>query len=163
MRDNPCRSLTGLGQDTAPWYTPAMAELKTQKTNQDPKEFLKTIEPAQKRADGLALLALFERVTGKPGVMWGSSIVGFGQYHYKSARSTQEGDWPRVGFSPRKQNLTLYIMTGNQDSSDLVDKLGPHKKSGGCLYLNKLSDVDEGVLSQLITRCLKHMNVLYPE
>lgn len=129
-----------------------MAELKTKKTKQNPKDFLETIEPEQKRKDGFILLAMFKRITGEKAVMWGTSIVGFGMYHYKSERSAQEGDWPLVAFSPRKQNLTLYIMMGNEDSSALLKKLGKHKKSVGCLYINRLSDVDQEVLATLIKK-----------
>ena len=106
-----------------------MAELKTQTTTVDPKDFLNTIEPKEKREDSFTLLKMFEQVTGEKPVMWGSSIVGFGKYHYKSERSSQEGDWMLVGFSPRKQNLTLYIMHGNNDSIELMGKLGKHKTS----------------------------------
>ncbi len=88
--------------------------------------------------------------------MWGSSIVGFGMYHYKSQRSTQEGDWPLVAFSPRKQNLTLYVMTGNKDSHELLEKLGKHKTSAGCLYINKLSDVNLKVLTVLIKKSFQY-------
>lgn len=134
-----------------------MAELKTKATNQNPKDFLNTIEPEQKRTDGFALLEMFQRVTGEKAVMWGDSIVGFGKYHYKSERSSQEGDWPLVGFSPRKQNLTLYIMAGNKENQELLAKLGKHKSSGGCLYLNKLSDVDQTVLTTLIETSFQYM------
>src|SRR5258708_8996839 len=131
-----------------------MAEPKTQITNQNPKDFLNRIEPEQKRLDGLVLLELFEKVTREKAVMWGTSIVGFGKYHYKSEKSVQEGDWFLVGFSPRKQNLTLYILHGNDKSQELLAKLGKHKTSGGsmggCLYINKLSDVDQTVLAKLI-------------
>lgn len=138
-----------------------MAELKTKMTDQDPKDFLNTIEPEQKRKDGFALLELFKKVTGKDAAMWGTSIVGFGMYHYKSERSTQEGDWPLVAFSPRKQNLTLYIMHGNTDNKELLTKLGKHKKSVGCLYINKLSDVDQKVLAKLIKTSFQYMKKLY--
>ena len=138
-----------------------MAELKTKATKQNPKDFLYTIEPEQKRKDGFALLTLFKKVTGKDPVMWGSSIVGFGQYHYKSERSTQEGDWPLVGFSPRKQNLTLYIMHGNTDNEEQLTKLGKHKRGGGCLYINKLTDVDQKVLTQLIKTSFQYMKKLH--
>lgn len=134
-----------------------MAELKTKATNQPAEDFLKTIDPEQKRKDGFTLLELFQKITGEKAVMWGTSIVGFGKYHYKSERSTQEGDWPLVGFSPRKQNLTLYIMQGNKDSTDLLERLGKHKKSVGCLYINNLSDVDQSVLSKLIERAFQYM------
>lgn len=133
-----------------------MAELKTQETTQNPKDFLQTIEPKQKQADALVLLEMFTKVTGEKAVMWGSSIVGFGKYHYKSERSTQEGDWPLVGFSPRKQNLTLYIMAGNTENPAL-EKLGKHKTSVGCLYINKLSDIDQSLLPQLIKQSFEHM------
>jgi hypothetical protein len=134
-----------------------MAELKTKATSQNPMDFINTVEPATKRADSVVLLKMFAQITGQKPVMWGTSIVGFGMYHYKSERSTQEGDWPLVGFSPRKQNLTLYVMAGNKDSSDLLDKLGKHKKSGGCLYINKLSDVDQAVLTKLIKKSFEYM------
>lgn len=143
-----------------------MAELKTQVTNQNPKDFLNTIEPEEKRKDGFALLEMFGKVTREKAVMWGTSIVGFGKYHYKSERSAQEGDWMLVGFSPRKQNLTLYIMHGNKQSfssnnnNPVFKKLGKHKTSGGmggCLYINKLSDVDTAVLSKLIETSFLYM------
>jgi hypothetical protein len=134
-----------------------MAELKTKATTLDPKDFLNSIEPQQKKVDGFALLEMFKKVTGEKPVMWGTSIVGFGMYHYKSERSTQEGDWPLVGFSPRKQNLTLYIMSGNDKSDTLLEKLGKHKRSVGCLYINKLADVDQKVLEKLIENSFEFM------
>ncbi len=127
-----------------------MAEPKTKPTDQDPKDFLNTIEPEQKRVDSLVLLEMFTKITREKPVMWGSSIVGFGKYHYKSERSRQEGDWQLVGFSPRKQNLTLYIMHGNEKNKDILTKLGKHKEGGGCLYINKLSDVDQKILATLV-------------
>jgi len=138
-----------------------MAELKTQATTQPAEDFLKTIEPESKRQDGFALLKLFKKTTGEKPVMWGDSIVGFGKYHYKSQRSTQEGDWPLVGFSPRKQNLTLYVMAGNKDDP-LLAKLGKHKASGGCLYINKLSDIDQEVLSKLIKKSFEYTKKTNP-
>jgi hypothetical protein len=126
-----------------------MAELKTKPTDASVEEFLHSIEPKQKREDGLALLKMFKEATGEKAVMWGSSIVGFGMYHYKSERSSQEGDWPLVGFSPRKQTLTLYIAMGNE-KNPLLKKLGKHKTSVGCLYINKLADVDTTLLPDLI-------------
>jgi hypothetical protein len=127
-----------------------VSELKTKVTVQDPKDFLNSIEPQQKKQDSFVLLEMFEKVTGEKAVMWGSSIVGFGKYHYKSEKSKQEGDWMLVGFSPRKANLTLYIMHGNEKNKDLLTKLGKHKEGGGCLYINKLSDVDQKILATLI-------------
>jgi hypothetical protein len=137
-----------------------MAEPKTKATIQDPLEFLQTIEPGEKKKDGFALLEMFQKVTGEKAVLWGTSIVGFGKYHYKSEKSAQEGDWFLVGFSPRKQNLTLYIMHGNNDSEALLGKLGKHKRSGGiggCLYINKLADVDQAVLEALIEKSFQYM------
>jgi len=137
-----------------------MAEPKTKPTSQSVKEFLNGVVPEGKRQDSFALLEMFEKVTGEKAVMWGTSIVGFGQYHYKSERSSQEGDWMLVGFSPRKQNLTLYILHGNKDNPAL-EKLGKHKTSssgmGGCLYINKLSDVDREVLRTLIDTSYRSM------
>src|SRR5258706_653868 len=138
-----------------------MSEPKTKPTPEDVRDFLNQVEPEQKRLDSFALLEMFQRVTGEKAVMWGSAIVGFGKYHYKSERSTQEGDWMLVGFSPRKQNLTLYIMHGNDKSQELLAKLGKYKTSGGsmggCLYINKLSDVDLKVLATLIEKSFQHM------
>jgi hypothetical protein len=139
-----------------------MAELKTKKNSASVPAFLRGIEPEQRRKDGLALLAMFKEVTGMKPVMWGSSIVGFGQYHYKSERSAQEGDWPLVAFSPRKQNLTLYVMPGFGDYGPMLKKLGKHKTSVGCLYINKLDDVDTKVLKQIIKRCMTDMQKRYP-
>src|SRR3982751_6846149 len=104
-----------------------MAEIKTKPTTESVTKFLKSIQPKDKQLDALTLLKLFEKITGEKPVMWGTSIVGFGKYHYKSENSKQEGDWMLVGFSPRKQNLTLYIMHDNNDSADLLEKLGKHK------------------------------------
>lgn len=143
-----------------------MAELKTKPTNQDPKEFLNSVQPEQRRLDSLILLDIFQRLTGEKPVMWGSSIVGFGQYHYKSERSSQEGDWPLVGFSPRKQNLSLYILPGYQQEPDLqllLQKLGKHKTSVGCLYINKLSDVDKDVLEEIIKKSHQLMKKRFAE
>ncbi len=123
-----------------------MAEVKTQATKQNPKDFLNAIEPEQKKKDGFVLLEIFQKATG------------FGKYHYKSERSAQEGDWPLIGFSPRKQNLTLYIMGGRDDV--LLKKLGKHKLSGGmggCLYINKLSDVDITVLTEVVRKSFQYM------
>ena len=137
-----------------------MAELKTKLTTQSPTDYINSVEPEQKKQDGLTLLKMFEKITGEKPAMWGGSIIGFGKYHYKSQKSSQEGDWFLVGFSPRKANLTLYIMHGNNDSADLLEKLGKHKRSsgiGGCLYINKLTDVDEKILEKLIEKSYSFM------
>jgi hypothetical protein len=129
-------------------YNAPMAELKTKPTNASALAFIKTIPDEKKRADSLKLLKLFKDVTGERPVMWGASIVGFGKYHYKSDRSSQEGDWPLTGFSPRKQSLTLYALTGIQEVD--LRKLGKHKRSVSCLYINSLADVDLSVLKHII-------------
>ena len=139
-----------------------MAELKTQATTHPAEEFLNTIELEQKRKDSFELLRIFEEITGEKAVMWGTSIVGFGKYHYKSERSTQEGDWPLTGFSPRKQNLTLYIAMGDH-LNGLLEKIGKHKTSVGCLYVNKLSDVDISALRKVIAVSYNYMKQLHTE
>jgi hypothetical protein len=134
-----------------------MSDLKTTPTAQDPRDFLNTVEPTEKQRDSFSLLEMMERITGERAVMWGPSIVGFGSFHYKSERSRQEGDWPLIGFSPRKQNLTLYVMAGTQDNHDLLDKLGKHKTSVGCLYIKRLADVDQAVLAALVEASFNYM------
>lgn len=138
-----------------------MSELKTKPTNASVEEYLNTVEPEEKRRDSLALLSLFRKITGEKGQMWDEAIIGFGMYHYKSQRSSQEGDWPLVAFSPRKQSLTLYLMQGFKDDQGLLQKLGKHKTSVGCLYINKLSDIDIAVLSQLIEQSYLKMKTLH--
>ncbi|HEY4493018.1 MAG TPA: DUF1801 domain-containing protein [Candidatus Paceibacterota bacterium] len=142
-----------------------MAELKTKPTDASARDFIEGIEGEVRRKDGLVLLKMFARATGQKPRMWGESIVGFGMFHYKSARSSQEGDWPLVGFSPRKQNLTLYVMpymsAGFPGLRDLLMKLGKHKTSGSCLYINKLSDVNPKALEQLIKKSYQHNKELH--
>lgn len=138
-----------------------MAELKTKKTEASVEDFLNSVADEKKKADGLTLLKIFKKVTKEEPRMWGESIVGFGQYHYKSERSSQQGDWPLVGFSPRKQNLTLYLMSGFDKISGLLAKLGKHKTSVGCLYINKLSDVDLDVLEEVVELGFENMKKLH--
>jgi hypothetical protein len=127
-----------------------MAELKTKKNNASVKTFIAAVENETRRKDSEVLLKLFEEVTGEKAMMWGTSIIGFGEYHYKHERSTQEGDWPLTGFSPRKTSLSIYIMPGFKKYQKLLDELGKHKHSVSCLYINKLADVDLTVLKKLI-------------
>lgn len=138
-----------------------MSELKTKPTKASAVEFIKKIPEKEKREDGLQLLKIFKEATGQKPKMWGTAIVGYGMYHYKSERSSQEGDWPLAGFSPRKQNLTLYVMSGFVDLKDLLKKLGKHKTSVGCLYINKLSDVDTKVLTQIVKKSFLAMKKKY--
>lgn len=124
-------------------------EQKTKPTTVEPEAFVQAVEHPTRKADGLALLELMTETTGRPPVMWGPSIVGFGERHYKYA-SGHEGDEPLVGFSPRKANLVLYGLTYTPGHEELLDQLGKHKRGKGCVYVNKLADVDEDVLRQLI-------------
>ncbi len=139
-----------------------MAELKTKKTSASVMAFVNSIENQQRKKDARQLLTLFKEVTGFKPAMWGSTMIGYGMYHYKSDRSTQEGDWPRVGFSPRKANLTLYLVPGIAEYSDFLKKLGKHKTGVGCLYINKLSDIDIPTLKKMIKESLNEMNRRYP-
>jgi hypothetical protein len=127
-----------------------MGTIKTLVNDASVEDFINSVDSEAKKADAFKILEIYKRATSKKPKMWGASIIGFGQYHYKSERSTQEGDWPLGGFSPRKQSLTLYIMPGFDEYNALLDKLGKHKTSKGCLYINKLSDVDVSVLEEIV-------------
>ena len=127
-----------------------MAETKTKPTDASVDGFLAAVGHPVRRADGKAVRAMMERVTGEPAVMWGPSIIGFGSYHYRYA-SGHEGDMPRVGFSPRSANLVLYV-GGFPEYEALLAKLGKHKRSKACLYLGKLADVDPAVLEEIARR-----------
>ena len=138
-----------------------MAENKTVKTGASVDEFIAGVENKRRREDGLVLLEMMRDVTGLEPDMWGPSIIGFGSYHYRY-ESGREGDMPLIGFSPRKQSLSLYIMSGFDmsgfDEYDaLLGKLGKHRTGASCLYINKLADVDMGVLRELVTRSVEHM------
>ncbi len=134
----------------------AKAELKTKVNKASVEDFLNSVEDEQKRADCFEIAKIMTQVTKEKPKMWGASIVGFGTYHYKGA-SGREGDWMLTGFSPRKQNLTLYLMGGFDMHKDLLKKLGKFKTSVGCLYIKKLDDVDKKVLKQLVTQTVKTM------
>ncbi|NLG98135.1 MAG: DUF1801 domain-containing protein [Chloroflexi bacterium] len=133
-----------------------MAELKTKPTEQDPKEFLMTIADEKKRQDSFKILEFLQQVTGFEPRMWGSSIIGYGSYHYKYADG-QEGDWPLTGFSPRKQNLTIYITSGFDQYEELLKRLGKHSTGKSCLYIKKLEDIDLDVLAELVKQSVDHM------
>jgi len=138
----------------------AKANNKTQPTALDPKDFLATVEPKQRRQDGLALLACFDRVTGLKARMWGPSIIGYGRYHYKYD-SGREGDSLMTGFSPRKTALTCYIMPGYRDMSEKLARLGKHKIGKSCLYINKLADIDMDVLEEIVLDGIAYMRANY--
>lgn len=137
-----------------------MSDLKTTPNNASVEDFLNQVEPEQKRQDAFEILRMMKEVTGAEPQMWGPSIVGFGAYHYKY-ESGREGDWFLVGFSPRKQNLTLYIMAGFKRYEELLAKLGKHKTGKSCLYLNKLADVDEEVLRQMVAASVEYLSKKY--
>lgn len=132
-----------------------MSELKTLPNDASVEAFIDQVPDETRRNDSITLLNMFEKITGEKAKMWGTAIIGFGKYHYKSERSSQEGDWPLVGFSPRKQNLTLYVMSELTTFDDLLEKLGKHKTSKACLYINKLADVDPAVLEKIIDKAYK--------
>ena len=138
-----------------------MTELKTKRNDASVEAFLSTVENQQKRQDSFALLELMKEVTGEPPKMWGDSIVGFGSYHYKYA-SGREADWMLSGFSPRKQNLTLYIMAGFEHYDDLLKRLGKHSTGSSCLYIKKLNDIDLHVLRELVAQSVAHMKATNP-
>jgi hypothetical protein len=133
-----------------------MTQPKTQKTDVSVEEFLNSVTNEKKREDSFAILDLMREVTGEEPSMWGTSIIGFGTYRYKYA-SGREGEWPLTGFSPRKQNLTLYITSGFDDYDSLLDDLGKYKTGKSCLYINKLEDVDLETLRELIKQSVEHM------
>ena len=133
-----------------------MAELKTKPTKVSVASFVAKIADEKKRADAKALIAMMKDATKSEPVMWGSSIVGFGSYSYAYA-SGQTGDWPIIGLSPRKQNLTVYIMPGFEEFGDLLGKLGPHTTGKSCLYIKRLSDIDVPTLKKLIVKSVAKM------
>ena len=134
-----------------------MAELKTKPNDNSVEEFLDTVSDTKKRRDSFLVLDLMKKITKTEPKMWGSSMVGFGSYHYKYA-SGREGDWFLTGFSPRKQNLTLYIMAGFDRYDELMEKLGKHKTGKSCLYIKKIEDINVDVLEELIQKSVKHLS-----
>ena len=142
-----------------------MAENKTRITEVATEDFIAAVEPEAKRADARVLDALFRRVTGEPAKMWGPSIIGYGEYHYRYA-SGHEGDMCRAGFSPRKAQHSLYLMCGSPKEeaqfAPLLARLGKHSRGKGCLYVNKLADIDLGVLEEMIALGWKNSFERYP-
>jgi len=137
-----------------------MAQNKTQATKMKVSEFIAAIDDPQKRKDCRELMKLMREVTGKRATMWGTSIVGFGKYHYKYA-SGREGDHILTGFSPRKQALTVYIISGFKAHPELMEKLGKYKTGKSCLYIKSLDDIDRTVLTKLVTESVKYMRENY--
>jgi hypothetical protein len=135
---------------------------KTQENDASVLNFINQVEDEQKRADSFEIMELMESISGAPPKMWGGSIIGFGKYHYKYD-SGREGDFMRIGFSPRKQNLSLYIISGFSRYDDIMSRLGKYKTGKSCLYIKRLSDVDRDVLKELCKASLDFMRDRYPE
>lgn len=139
-----------------------MAELKTRPTVASVEAFLAAVEPARRREDARVVCDMLAEVCGEPPVLWGSSIIGFGRYHYRYA-SGHEGDAPLVGFSPRKTSLVFYLAPYEGIKAELLAQLGKHKAGKGCLYVNRLSDVDTDVLKKLAVSTIAVTKERYPD
>jgi len=140
-----------------------MSSIKTIKTDADVRLFIESFaDTEQKKKDAYTLLAFMQQQTSYEPCMWGPSIIGFGQYHYKSDRSKQEGDWPLVGFSPRKTAISLYVYAACEGQDVLVAKLGKFKMGKGCIYVKKLSDIDLTVLARIIDLTIQYLQHKYP-
>lgn len=140
-----------------------MSGLKTKATDKDVVEFIQEFSDTEKKAsDALVLLELMEEFTGWKAKMWGPSMIGLGQYHYKSDRSRQEGDWPILGFSPRKAAISLYVYFGGQDQDALLEKLGKFKMGKSCIYVKKLEDINLDVLKELMASTIEKVEEKYP-
>lgn len=133
---------------------PKLAEIKTKPTVVSTEDFINTVADEQKRKDCFVLVEMMKKATGEEPVMWGGSIIGFGNMRYESPRTGRQVDWFLVGFSPRKANLTLYIGAGSEAHAEALKILGKHKVNGGCLHINKLADVDLNVLQGMIASYL---------
>lgn len=139
-----------------------MAEIKTKQTEADVSDFIVNFaNTEQKKKDSFALVKLLQQITGFAPKMWGPSIIGFGQYHYKSERSKQEGDWPLLGFSPRKAAISLYIYTGGPDQEALVAQLGKIKMGKGCIYIKKLDDIDIEIFKKIALSSINFLQKKY--
>lgn len=139
-----------------------MAELKTKVTDENVHAFINTFADSdQKRKDSFELMKIMEDFTGFPARMWGPSIIGFGSYHYKSERSRQEGDWPLVGFSPRKSAISLYVFTGLPEHEYLLKDLGKFKMGKACIYVKKLSDIDVESLKRMMRVSIDFLKAKY--
>lgn len=134
-----------------------MAELKTTRNDGDVNQFLESVDNEIRRRDAFTVRDLMANITGEKPEMWGNSIVGFGPYDYRPKSGGTKHEWFKVGFAPRKQSLTLYIMDGFSDYDDLLSKLGPHTTGKACLYIKNLEHVDRDVLARLIERSVAHV------
>ena len=132
-----------------------LAEIKTKQNSSSVSAFIDSIPDEQKRKDSFVILEMMKKATGEEPKMWGSSIIGFGNKRYKSPTTGREVDWLRIGFSPRKANLSLYLFINIQQHAATLKKLGKHKTGVGCLYINKLEDIDQNILKKMISDALK--------
>jgi hypothetical protein len=140
-----------------------VADLKTRPTDASVDDFITSVEGEARQADCRTLVEMMRRVTGAEPVMWGPSIVGFGAYHYRYA-SGREGDWMLTGFSPRKRELTVYVMAGFKGADETLARLGKHRtSSGGCLYIKRLADIDLEVLEELVAASVQRLRRAHPE
>ena len=137
-----------------------MAELKTKENDASVEVFINSIEDERKKQDARTILTLMEKVMETKPKMWGTSIVGFGSYHYKYPTG-REGDWFITGFSPRKQNLTLYIMSGFAKYNEILTRLGKYKTGKSCLYIKKIEDIDVNVLQELVAQSIEYIKKTY--
>lgn len=139
-----------------------MAEIKTKQTAADVHEFINSFaETEQRKKDSFEILKLMHEFTGFEPKMWGASIIGFGSYHYKSERSRQEGDWPLVGFSPRKAAVSLYVYSACSGQDEMLKELGKFKMGKSCIYINKLSDINQETLKKLIKSTIDFLQTKY--
>jgi len=132
-----------------------MAEIKTKPTDVRAEDFINTVADEQKRKDSSLLLEMMKKATGEEPKMWGSSLIGFGSMRYKSQATGREVDWFKVGFSPRKANLSIHLAVNLTDHAENLEKLGKHKTGAGCIYINKLADIDQKVLQKMISNAFK--------
>jgi hypothetical protein len=139
-----------------------MYELKTKENDSNVIGFIEAVDSPKKKEDAYKLLDIFSETTGCEAKMWGSSIIGFGSYHYKY-KTGHEGDAPLVGFSPRKAKISLYFATGDPDREKLLEKFGKHTSGKACVYINKIADIDVDVLKELIHQSVRFLQETYPD
>lgn len=139
-----------------------LAKIKTTETNLSVEDFLNSVENEQKRTDSFFLLNLMKKISGNEPKIWGSSIIGFGNKRFKSPTTGREVDWFKIGFSPRKANISIYLILHAQDHTALLEKLGKHKTGMGCLYINRLSDINLAILEEMIEKTLRLLNTDSP-
>ncbi len=139
-----------------------MSEIKTKPIDLDVDLFLMGVEPEKKRVDSIELKKLFDSVLQEKASLWNNNMIGYGTYHYKSERSSQQGDWPLTGFSPRKQYIAVYIMSGVNNYKNLLSELGKYKiSSGSCIYINKIEDINPDILKKIISASVSDMKKIH--